>query len=389
VYKGKSLYTTVLLRFGAFSNSLSISASEMVLGIIMLMALFKVYKTKDYSIFKKGFFIFYMLMISAELISTFTGIDPERSVKDLTSFWVLSYLPALYVVFEGRNKIGYLVYVFIGSIVSSIYGIAEFFYKHMERADGFFSHSLTYGNVLAMVCITAVGVILFKCYDNKTNRNITILCLLVGFPALFLSASRGPILAFLIMAFIMTIYRFRWKGFIAGVVGLLIIVGAITQVPSVDIRFTQMLENIHNSKSSIGTRLVLWEASSKAIMARPWFGYGKRNFKSEVSKYINVPTSSRAHAHNSYIQYTFLHGFFGLFAFLGFLGSLIWEIVRRRRSSPFIKIALFVVMVFILEGITENALGDSEVVIMCLSLAGLMLAPGRPAIYIDEMDESI
>ncbi len=182
----------------------------------------------------------------------------------------------------------------------------------------------------------------------------------------------------------MVVYRYRLKGLIPAVVAVVILVVAVSQIPTAKGRFMKTLNNTSVTTSSIGTRLVLWEASSEAIMARPIFGYGKRNFTSEVSKYIDVPTSSRAHAHNSYIQYTFLHGFFGLFALMGFLGSIIWEIWRRRRSGAYIKTALFIMFVFLLEGLTENALGDSEVVIMCFSLTGLMLAPGRPAISMDD-----
>ncbi|PLX67039.1 MAG: hypothetical protein C0603_10255 [Denitrovibrio sp.] len=356
----------------------------MALAIIMLMAIYKVYRTRDYSVFKKFFFIFFIMMIIAETISTFAGVDPANSIKSYESFWVLSYLPAIYVVFAGRDKINYMIYVFLGTICASLYGIIELFYYNMSRADGFFSHSLTFGNVLALVVIAAIGVIVFKAYETKTHLNVTLITLLTSVPALMLSGSRGPILACLVSVFVMMVFKYRWKGLIPSIVVLLVIFFTISQIHSVKIRFVKTIGNISNTESSIGTRLVLWEASMKAIMARPVFGYGKRNFTSEVSKYINVPTSSRAHAHNTYIQYTFLHGFFGLSALLGFLGSVVWEIWRRRRSGPYLKIALFVVLVFLLEGLTENALGDSEIVIMCFSLIGLMLAPGRPAISIDD-----
>jgi len=202
--------------------------------------------------------------------------------------------------------------------------------------------------------------------------------------ALILSGSRGPILSFTVAVFLMLSYRYKLKGILAGTIITALLVCSIALIPSVNKRFVETIDNVHVTTSSIGTRIVLWEASSKAIMMRPFFGYGKRNFKSEVSKYIDVPTSSRAHAHNSYIQYTFLHGFVGLFAMLGFLGSIIWEIKRRMHSSPFIKTAMFVAIVFILEGFTENNFTDSEVVIMFCSLVGLMLAPGRSAINLED-----
>jgi O-antigen ligase len=131
---------------------------------------------------------------------------------------------------------------------------------------------------------------------------------------------------------------------------------------------------MNKTNSSIGTRLVLWEASAKAIMNKPLFGYGKGNFKPVISSYINVPVASRAHAHNSYIQYTFLHGFFGLFALLGFLGFLLWEIAARAKDSPYGKVAFFALLVFMLEGLTENNLSDSEVAMMIFAVVGALLS---------------
>lgn len=78
---------------------------------------------------------------------------------------------------------------------------------------------------------------------------------------------------------------------------------------------------------------------------------------------------------------------FGLFAMLGFFGSMILEITRRMHSGPFIKVALFVLVVFLLEGLTENNFTDSEVAMMFCSLIGLMLAHGRPAITLGDSRE--
>ncbi len=304
------MFTTVILRFGAFSNSISISGAEMALAVVILMAVYKVYKTRDYSILKKFFFVFLIMMVIAETISTFAGVDPKNSMKTYESFWVLFYLPSIYVVFAGRDKISYMLFVFYGAICAGLYGIAEYFYLDMSRADGFFSHSLTYGNVLALAGVAALGVIVFRGYKQRGHLYTAIATLIIVTPALILSGSRGPILAFIITVFAMVVYRYRLKGLIPAVVAVVILVVAVSQIPTAKGRFMKTLNNTSVTTSSIGTRLVLWEASSEAIMARPIFGYGKRNFTSEVSKYIDVPTSSRAHAHNSYIQYTFLHGFF-------------------------------------------------------------------------------
>jgi len=382
------LFATIVLRIGAFVGSLSISLTEMALAILIILAVIRIYKTRDFTLFKKGFFIFYLLMIVAETVSTFAGVNPERSLKDFFSWWPLLYLPAVYILFEGRKKIEYLIFVFTGAIISSVYGMyqAAFMDVSFGRAIGFFSHALTQGNVLALVCITAIGTLLFYKFQKKTFYNFTLISFVITLAGLIASASRGPILAFLKSAFMMAVYRFKWRGLIASLILIAVVFVSASQVDSVSIRFKNMVKNAKVSTSSIGTRLVLWEAASEAIMVKPFFGYGKRNFKSEVSKYISVKTSSRAHAHNSYIQYTFLHGFFGLFAMLGFFGSIMFEIISRMHSGPFVKIAFFVLIVFLLEGLTENNFTDSEVAMMFCSLTGLMLAHGRPAIIIDNSD---
>jgi O-antigen ligase len=374
------LLADILLKLGFLSLPTSISGAEAALGLLIIMAIIKVFRTKDYSILKKGFFIFYISMIAMVVISAFTGIDTKESLRRLSSPWVLMYLPVLYVIFEGKDKIIYLMFMFTGGMLSTFYGFYKYFFDHQIRMKGFLTHALTYGNVTALVCITALGVLLFKVYEKRSHLYITLAALIICTVGLIMSGSRGPILSFAVCALAMMIYRFRWRGVIAGILLLALFSGVVYSVPSVNKRFIGTFANIDKPKSSIGTRLILWDATSQAIMIRPFFGYGSGNFRKVISEYVKVPVASRAHAHNTYLQFTFLHGFFGLAALLGFLGSLMWEILRRRRSSGLIKVSIFVLLVFMLEGLTENALGDSEVVMACLAVIGLALAPGRPAI---------
>lgn len=379
----------ILLRFGAFANPLSISGAEAALGLLIIISFVNIYKTKDFSIVKKAFFMFYLCMIAVEIISAFTGVNPGVSVKHINDPWVLMYLPVVYVLFRGRDKIGILMYLFIGGSLSSIYGIYEYL-NGQPRASGFLTHALTFGNVMAIICITAIGVILYKLYETRAKLFITAISLAVCSVGLLLSGSRGPILALIICTLMLIIYRYRLKGLIGGILIAVLFAGAVYSVPDVNKRFMGTFSNIHDTHSSIGTRLVLWDATISSIMLRPVFGYGSGNFKPVMRERITVPVSSRAHAHNMYLQYAFLHGFIGLTAMLGFFGSLMWEIVRRRRCSDMVKVGIFVLLVFLLEGLTENALGDSEVVMTCLSVIGLILAPGRPAISIkDESTETL
>lgn len=344
--------------------------------IILLFA--RVFKTKDFSFFKYPVVIFFLMMVLAETLSSIMGVNPQKSFQLWSSFWVVMFLFVSYTMTKSAERDKYLNWLYVGTLFSVGYSIYTVYVsKTVERAEGFFSHSLTYGNSMAMVAILLAGVLVFKLYDKSWKKYVYGLVLIAAIYILILSGSRGPILSFLIAFTAMLIYHFRLKGVVFASLILLVLVVIVIKTPSVNKRFAHTLQNLEQTTSSVGTRLVLWEASSKAIMAKPLFGYGKGNFKVVVNKYINVPTASRAHAHNSYIQYTFLHGIFGLFAMLGFLGSLMLEIVRKMRTSDYAKVALFVFFVYLLEGLTENNFTDSEVAMMAYFIIGVLTANGR------------
>jgi O-antigen ligase len=199
--------------------------------------------------------------------------------------------------------------------------------------------------------------------------------LLSGY-ALFLSGSRGPILSAVITVFAVLIYIYRVKAVVFLTIMSIILVIVISQNQSVKDKII-IDRGTPGTESSIGTRIILWQTAIKGISERPVFGFGKGTFTQYVKKNVTVPLSSTAHAHNSYLQYAFSNGLFGSVFLIGFIVSLFNYLRRRAKEYPPAKAAIFVFIVFLLEGLTENNFGDSEVVMLTMLILAILTAPVR------------
>ncbi|MCD8491105.1 MAG: hypothetical protein LRY51_03960 [Geovibrio sp.] len=94
-------------------------------------------------------------------------------------------------------------------------------------------------------------------------------------------------------------------------------------------------------------------------------------FRKNVRKYTDKPLASMAHAHNSYLHHAAIYGLTGLTALLLFLGAIGQELAKAvKRRIPYSYGVLAAFLVFLLCGLTENNLGDSEVAMLMWLLSG-------------------
>lgn len=370
----------MILELSALFAVVSISATQILLAILIVMTGITMYQTRDFSIFKKSYTIYFMLMILAETLSTVFGINPEHSMKDWSTFWVYFHLFTVYVIYDGKNRDAIFLFFLVGTIISLAY---SFYIAAMTaddyRAAGFYSHALTYGNVMAILFIAALGFAFFTLPSEKRSRFLVLLAIAVTFACVLKSGSRGSILAMFFTSFAMIIYRYKAKGVAVTIAVIISIAVLVAAVPSASGRFSRIGKELESGSSttSVGTRLVLWEASTKAIMSKPLFGYGKGNFREVIAPTLDVPVASMAHAHNSYIHYTFTNGFLGLVMLFMFLGALLRHMSRMSEYNPYAKTAVFVLIAFMLEGLTENNFGDSEVVMTTFLSIALLITPEK------------
>jgi O-antigen ligase len=128
------------------------------------------------------------------------------------------------------------------------------------------------------------------------------------------------------------------------------------------------------------------------IKAHPLLGIGPeeigRNFDSYVPKDVvrPLPTGYYGHLHNIYVQYAAERGIPGLLFILAAIGTMVWDCFRgivqlgRQPSQELFVLhaAIAVTIGILVGGIFEYNLGDSEVLMMFVSVMGLAYAALSP-----------
>lgn len=366
----------LLLRLSAISQSLSITATQ---GFLIIFTIKLVYDALKKKIDLKNceYIKFYFLLVLSGFLSVLFGINPKRSFISFRDEWLLFYF---FVGFFYVPKISYRDFfnsIFFGGVIASFYAFYQFFFRHLERVNGFYSHSLTFGNVISILSVFCFSILLTKSYQNKKEKNFHMFSFIVFLFSLYLSGARGSLIFSIITLGITIYFYYGRKGAYIGLITI-ILLGIILYFLYTNPMFNRRLheltnESFTNPQSSIGTRIALWKASFEIIKDYPVFGIGYGNFRSIIKNYLDVPVLTTAHAHNAYIQYMVLHGIFGFLCLVIFYYKIIKKLIIDLKINNFAIIGLAIFIVYLLQGLTENNFYDSEVAMIFWFLIGSIL----------------
>ncbi len=163
-----------------------------------------------------------------------------------------------------------------------------------------------------------------------------LLAALILFYAVFfwLAQTRGAFLGLAAGVFFFLLYlifkkgkKWRWRGVTITIIFILLFVGTISFVQSMDYhKRPQWIRwiSIDLSGVSFQSRLWTWEAALKAIQERPLLGWGPENFGRVFDKYFDtrhfipgVPSDTwYDRAHNVFLDYLIAAGTFGLLSYI-------------------------------------------------------------------------
>jgi len=262
-------------------------------------------------------------------------------------------------------------FLLFGSLVSSSYTIYEVVFTKISRADGFFTHPLTFGNAISLVIVLLFAFIITDSFHTRKGFYLSIILFVIFYIALILSLSRGPILFTTITILVLLMLRYKFKGIVFSLLIVTIFVSLIISNKTLKNRFDDFVNNSYKvSTSSFGTRIVLWKSSIQIIKDNPIFGIGY-NIKKEFKKRIKVPVSSMAHSHNSYLTLAVYYGIPALVILLMILGILMYRFYCS--ENILIKFSgIGVIIAYMLDGLTENNFSDSEVLMLFCFIIGLL-----------------
>ncbi len=164
-------------------------------------------------------------------------------------------------------------------------------------------------------------------FNPKRHFWIFSACLLgIG---VFLTGSRSYYLALAAGSLILFCMR-GWRTFLYGALAVLLFLSVLLiTAPYVKERIMSI--NVHHTDESGRERFFLWKSALLMIRGHPWTGVGYKRWKDVIPEYYNrfpdwkITKASVAHAHNSFLTIAAETGLIGLFLFLGFWISLLYE----------------------------------------------------------------
>jgi O-antigen ligase len=371
----------------------SIAASQILLGLgILLLLIFR--RKLEFPRIWLPLALFFAWTILADLFSP----DPWGGRAQIRKFFVFLFIPLIYGVFRYQfSKVYYLVAAWTATATASgVWGLVQFVQKYQHakqtgqdfyltylgrRITGFESHWMTFGALQ----LTVLSILLAQYFFSSRRLPIwAYASTLILSAAIVLGWTRSIWLA-TIPAVLYLVWFWRPKMIFAVPV---VVAAAFLAAPhSTRDRVTSLFQP-HGDTDSNRHRVVTFRTGIAMIEAHPLLGIGPeeiaRNFNAYVPKDVvrPLPTGYYGHLHNIYVQYAAERGIPGLIFIMSVIGMLVWDCLRgivklgRQPSQElFVLHATIAVTIGILiGGIFEYNLGDSEVLMMFVSVIGLAYA---------------
>jgi O-antigen ligase len=391
------LYAGGLIAFAIFCN-FSISLSQISLGLALIGAFF-LHRNGQLELKKapiKETFLFFAL---TGVLSIFQAEDKIRAITELKKFLIiLVFYLAWWPKMKDDLHKKIITVLIATATLTAILSLADVAMGKMlnDRAKGFFSTAITFGECQAMVSTVILTWLLIGGNSWKQFSALLGSLFLVS-GSMISTMSRGSWLGFLIGMSVL-VFRFPRK-----MLPIVIILGLVTtpiilSTPSLRARLESLsisknLENMNNSingsfesaaMASNFERLTIWTRGFEIAAKHSNFGVGMNNVK---QKYFELASDYErqnsfliyGHQHNNFMQFFAMTGLIGLTAFFIFLVSIFkffFQKAKFAQNSWHQSMSLgaaAVFMCFIATGLSEYSWGDEEVAMMAFFVTGLMM----------------
>ncbi len=385
----------------AIACNFSISLSQIGLGLALIGTIVLL-KNKEYTTRPTPIDLSFACFAFAGFLSLFNAAETLKAIIEMKKFLIIF---VFYITFwipysEAFQKKILGIYLSFATIISAA-GIAKLYLVdvNLDRAYGFFSLPITFGECQAMALLLAIS---WLCTPNKSKNETAgiLLSITLILSALILSFTRGAWLGFG-FGFLTLLVRFPRKLLMIAVfIG--IFVGLLAANDSqVRERFQSMSikKNLQTFQRRVDAkyetdgfesnfrRLRNWQIGFDIFNSMPVFGAGMNNvkywYKKRATEFERNNSFIFGHQHNNFMQLMVMTGLLGLTCFFWFLLSLARLLIAAPNyiesdwQKNISKGAIAVLFCFIATGLTEYSWGDEEVAMLAFFLMGIMINPAR------------
>jgi len=223
--------------------------------------------------------------------------------------------------------------ILFSCITMGLIGIFDYFINNPGRTSGSINNPLDYGTNLSILATLSV-MIATKYIAAKRYKYVLfcVIAFLTGSIGVVLSASRGPLVAELVVIGVITlIFGIKCLGKRNALISMslfIVIIGYGISTLPVGQRFHDTFINIseNNEGSSIGRRIQQWQAGLRSITDNPMAGIGVANhndyFRKKLKEdpfFIHPSAMFYTHIHNDIINMVVWMGAVSGLVFFGYL----------------------------------------------------------------------
>ncbi len=381
-------YAYVAAFIGCLGQVISIALAHAALGVALVyLALSrKPFRAPPVMIPLIGFIVWTLLSLAV-------SDDPLAGWPQVKKLALLLAGPLIvYSLFRTGDQIRRLLEgLFVAMLASSLTAIAQFIWKLGEayahdysfmqgyegrRIAGFFSHWITFSEMLMLLTLMLVAYVLLAGWDRRRGRGVWLgvgFILTVTMVLSFSRAASGAALAggaYLV---------WQWKPRLLWVAPAALLL-AVSLAPG---PLQQRIWSVTESDSYV-SRIVMWRTGLEMIDAYPWFGVGPERVGSRFDEFqpediVRRPVAYYEHLHNMPIHYAAERGIPAALLLAWFLLKVLWDHAsaarRARGRSANLAWLLHGVAAatvgIIVVGLGDIALGDSEILGAYLTLVAV------------------
>ena len=326
------------------------------------------------------------------LLSVAASDDPSAGWPQVKKFLVFGALLAIYSLFRYVHQVRRLFEaLFVCTLATSVASIVQFIVKFAEaraagqdfydayvgqRITGFFSHWMTFSQVLLIVSLLLLSYVLFSRSGRRFGRFVWLGCGAVFGLSLVLSLTRGVWAATLLGGIYLLWHGRRhvlWLGPMA-------LAALALASPSL---FERRLESFTNPQDW-EARVIMWRTGARMVQAHPWFGVGPMQVGPRFAEFqpedvVERPTAYYEHLHNVFVHYAAERGVPAALFLLLALVKVIWDHRRALARLPagssdehFVLHGVIAATVGVMAAsCLDVSLGDSEVLGLYLAVMAL------------------
>ena len=296
--------------------------------------------------------IFIFIIFLADIF----GVNPyksfwsnfERMEGFVTIFHLFAYLLMWISIFKKESlQIWFFRFSLAISFIVANYGLSQSVFSKVSRVDVFLGNPI-YFAVYILFHIFIAGILFTRKEATKNEKIILGALIAVEIPALYLTASRGAIIGFILGLFVVGLgVMFTSKRQSQRNIARIIIYGILALVALFVLLInTNFVKNSHVlnrfatisfTNGTVAARTYVWKTSISGVKEKPLLGWGQEGFNYVFNKYYDPRMYTQEQwfdrAHNVVFDWLIAGGILGFLAYLLVLFALLYSIYKTNKFT--------------------------------------------------------